>query len=73
MKLFCVLVLTGLVCLLEAAPAEEKDSYTTKYDNIDLDEILSNERLYSKYFSCLADKGKCTPDGKELKGRCCKH
>ncbi|BET00375.1 unnamed protein product [Nesidiocoris tenuis] len=46
--------------------AEEK--YTTKYDNIDLDEILNNERLYKKYFDCLSNKGKCTPDGAELKG-----
>ncbi|XP_014292424.1 ejaculatory bulb-specific protein 3 [Halyomorpha halys] len=42
-------------------------TYTTKYDNIDLDEILNNERLYKKYFECLSNKGKCTPDGKELK------
>nr|QCX43090.1 chemosensory protein csp10 [Helopeltis theivora] len=42
-------------------------TYTNKYDNIDVDEILTNERLYKKYFDCLANKGKCTPDGKELK------
>lgn len=45
-----------------------QSTYTTKYDNIDLDEILSNERLYKNYFDCLANNGKCTPDGKELKG-----
>ncbi|XP_014258335.1 ejaculatory bulb-specific protein 3-like [Cimex lectularius] len=42
-------------------------AYTTKYDNIDLDEILGNQRLYKKYFDCLANRGNCTPDGKELK------
>ncbi|XP_014258330.1 ejaculatory bulb-specific protein 3-like [Cimex lectularius] len=42
-------------------------AYTTKYDNVDLDEILGNQRLYKKYFDCLVNKGKCTPDGKELK------
>nr|QCX43089.1 chemosensory protein csp9 [Helopeltis theivora] len=41
--------------------------YTNKYDNIDLDEILKNERLYQKYFDCLRGKGKCTPDGQNLK------
>nr|ATU82756.1 secreted Insect pheromone binding family protein [Pristhesancus plagipennis] len=44
-------------------------TYTTKYDNIDLDEILTNERVYKKYFDCLTNKGKCTPDAKELKDK----
>ncbi|BET02605.1 Insect pheromone-Hypothetical protein family, A10/OS-D [Nesidiocoris tenuis] len=58
-------VLVLAACLVAAAAAAS--TYTTKYDNIDLDEILSNQRLYKKYYDCLANKGKCTPDGKELK------
>ncbi|XP_073973297.1 ejaculatory bulb-specific protein 3-like [Rhodnius prolixus] len=42
-------------------------TYTTKYDNIDLDEILNNQRIYKKYFDCLVHNAKCTPDGKELR------
>ncbi|RZF35337.1 hypothetical protein LSTR_LSTR003777 [Laodelphax striatellus] len=59
-----------VVCLLVAAvsakpkPAEKK--YTTKYDNIDLDEILNNQRLFDNYYKCLLG-AKCTPDGQELK------
>ncbi|XP_014285981.1 ejaculatory bulb-specific protein 3 [Halyomorpha halys] len=45
----------------------KKEGYTTKYDNIDLEEILNNIRLLDKYFNCLIEKGKCTTDGKELK------
>nr|BCX55333.1 chemosensory protein 1 [Plautia stali] len=57
-----------LACLLFVGLALAKpDGYTTKYDNVDLDEILNNDRLYKKYFDCLANKGPCTPDGKELK------
>ncbi|XP_019866899.1 ejaculatory bulb-specific protein 3 [Aethina tumida] len=41
--------------------------YTDKYDNIDLDQILRSERLLANYVNCLLDKGKCTPDGAELK------
>nr|ALG36159.1 chemosensory protein 6 [Sclerodermus sp. MQW-2015] len=41
--------------------------YTTKYDNIDLDQILRSERLLNNYVNCLLDAGNCTPDGKELK------
>ncbi|XP_024081406.1 ejaculatory bulb-specific protein 3-like isoform X2 [Cimex lectularius] len=56
---FCV-----VLCFVVAHAAEK---YTTKYDNIDLDEILRNQRLYKNYFDCLRNQGKCTPDGKELK------
>lgn len=63
-----VLALLFCAVVVAARPGAPKGSYTTKYDNIDLEEILSNERLYKKYFDCLTNKGKCTPDGKELKG-----
>nr|ARJ35776.1 chemosensory protein 1 [Cyrtorhinus lividipennis] len=43
------------------------EQYTDKYDNIDLDSILSNDRLFKKYFECMTGEGKCTPDGAELK------
>ncbi|NEU32919.1 hypothetical protein GN156_19675 [bacterium LRH843] len=49
---------------MEAAP--EESQYTTKYDNIDLDEILNNQRLFDNYYKCLLG-GKCTPDGQELR------
>ncbi|XP_070490809.1 ejaculatory bulb-specific protein 3 [Chironomus tepperi] len=53
------------VCLIIGVVAAQK--YTTKYDNINLDDILKSERLLNNYFNCLMDKGKCTPDGNELK------
>lgn len=56
-------VLVALAIVLVAA--EEK--YTTKYDNIDVDEILKSDRLFTNYFKCLVDTGKCTPEGRELK------
>nr|AXB87337.1 chemosensory protein 3 [Tropidothorax elegans] len=60
MKIIIALVL-GVALAIQVA------AYTTKYDNIDIDEILTNDRLYKKYFDCLTGEGKCTPDGKELK------
>lgn len=44
-----------------------QDKYTTKYDNIDLDEIIGNKRLLKNYVNCLLETGTCTPDGQELK------
>nr|UMT69259.1 chemosensory protein 7 [Ophraella communa] len=43
------------------------DKYTTKFDNINLDDVLKSERLLKNYFDCLMDRGKCTPDGKEVR------
>nr|ACZ58026.1 chemosensory protein 8 [Adelphocoris lineolatus] len=57
-----VMLLMGVLACAWAA-----DKYTDKYDNIDIDEILNNERLYKKYFDCILGNGKCTPDGTELK------
>ncbi|CAH0550932.1 unnamed protein product [Brassicogethes aeneus] len=64
MKFFSCLLLVALFCLAFSKP---QDKYTTKYDNIDLDEILKSDRLLRNYINCLMETGKCTPDGLELK------
>lgn len=56
-----------VVCALIAAINAQAGTYTTKYDGVNLDEILKSERLLNNYFKCLMDTGKCTPDGNELK------
>ncbi|KAJ8983039.1 hypothetical protein NQ317_013244, partial [Molorchus minor] len=62
MKVYLVL----LVAFVAVISADEV-KYTTKYDNVDLDEIIKSDRLLKNYVNCLLDKGKCTPDGAELK------
>ncbi|KAJ2948458.1 hypothetical protein O0L34_g7707 [Tuta absoluta] len=55
-----------VLCLVVAAAiAEEK--YDDKYDNVNVKEILANKRLLQAYIDCMLEKGKCTPEGKELK------
>nr|ALR72517.1 chemosensory protein 3 [Colaphellus bowringi] len=61
------LMLCVLVALLVFADARPEDKYTTKYDKVDLDAILQNERLLRSYIDCLLDKKKCSKDGEELK------
>nr|BAF91714.1 chemosensory protein [Papilio xuthus] len=56
-----------MVCLLALVAAVSADQYTDRYDNVDLDEILSNRRLLVPYLNCILEEGKCSPDGKELK------
>ena len=43
------------------------NKYTTKYDNVDVDKILNNDRVLTNYIKCLMDEGPCTSEGRELK------
>lgn len=61
-----VIVLAAFVAVALARPDTK---YTTKYDNIDLDSVIANDRLMKNYVDCLLEKGKCTPDGNELKSK----
>lgn len=56
------------------APPKEKEAappaggtYTNKYDNIDVDQVLASKRLVNNYVQCLLDKKPCTPEGAELR------
>ncbi|XP_054277356.1 ejaculatory bulb-specific protein 3-like [Macrosteles quadrilineatus] len=60
-SLLVVLVCLPAVLLLPAS------TYTTRFDNVNIDQILKNDRLLRNYFNCLMDRGKCTPEGEELK------
>ncbi|XP_049877114.1 ejaculatory bulb-specific protein 3-like [Pectinophora gossypiella] len=59
--------LTLLVGLVVVALAVCEERYTDRYDEINIDEILSNRRLLLPYIKCLLDQGRCTPEGKALK------
>lgn len=61
-----LILFSFFVTITLCAPRAE-DKYTTKYDNIDIDQILKSDRLFNNYYKCLLDEGKCTPDGRELK------
>lgn len=56
-------VFVAALCLLVVAVSAD-DKYTTKYDGVNLDEILKSDRLFNNYYKCLMDQGRCTPDGK---------
>lgn len=56
-----------IVMALLAFVSGADEQYTTKYDNVDVEEILRSDRLFNNYYKCLIDQGKCTPDARELK------
>lgn len=62
-----LLLLLLLVAVL--ATAEKPKGYTTKYDDVDVERILSNGRILTNYIKCLMDEGPCTPEGRELKSK----
>ncbi|CAH2042432.1 unnamed protein product, partial [Iphiclides podalirius] len=43
------------------------DKYTSRYDNLNVGEVVSNRRLLVPYVKCLLEQGRCSPDGRELK------
>lgn len=70
LMVFC-LVLSG-VCIewtMADEPAAKTNGYDTKYDNINLDDLLKNDRLRKNYVKCLLNEGPCTPDAIELKSK----
>ncbi|EAT46838.1 AAEL001975-PA [Aedes aegypti] len=58
-------IFIAVFTLMAVVAAQE--FYTSKFDNIDVDEILKSDRLFKNYYQCLLDQGRCTPEGNELK------
>jgi len=57
----------ALVPRVRRADDDDDEKYTSRFDNVDLDEVLNSDRLLTNYFRCIMDEGPCTPDAKELK------
>nr|AIX97837.1 chemosensory protein [Cnaphalocrocis medinalis] len=53
-----------LSCLVVVFAA---DKYSTKYDNFDVDTLISNDRLLKAYINCFLEKGRCTPEGADFR------
>ncbi|KAK6624044.1 hypothetical protein RUM44_010902 [Polyplax serrata] len=66
MKLYVACLVLFVAAAACAKPADRK-TYTSKYDNIDIDRILNNDRILANYIKCLLDEGPCTAEGRELK------
>jgi hypothetical protein len=56
--------LVALVCVVASV-----DKYSSRYDKIDLDAILRNDRALGAIIKCILGKGPCSPEGKELKSK----
>lgn len=47
----------------------DASKYSGRFDNLNIDEVLSSDRLLKNYFECLMERGPCTPEGSELKSK----
>lgn len=59
-----MVLLLGFICVAFA------QKYTPKYDNVNIETVLSNDRVLSNYIACLLDKKPCTREGRDLKSKC---
>lgn len=44
-----------------------EEEYDSRYDNINIDEVLESNRLLTNYIGCLMNEKPCTEDGALLK------
>lgn len=58
-----------LVLLVLVAGALAAERYPSKYDDVDVDRILQNNRILTNYIKCMMDEGSCTAEGRELKSK----
>lgn len=56
--------LLGIVCMVMA------EKYPQKFDQVNIESVLSNDRVLTNYIKCLLEKGACTREGRELKSKC---
>jgi len=47
----------------------ETSSYPTRYDYIDIEAVMNNERIIKILFNCVMNQGPCTREGLELKSK----
>jgi len=65
--LVCLFAISTIVCVY----GRPQDHYTDKFDNIDVDQILNNDRLLKRYIDCLLERShvKCPSEALELKSK----
>lgn len=62
-------VFIAFVVVITIAASNAAEKYTNKFDNVDVDSILNNDRILNNYIKCLLEKGPCTQEGRELKSK----
>ena len=56
----CCWCLLAQLCLAAKGPSTPKPTYETRYDYLDIDKILTNDRILKRLMDCIMDRGPCT-------------
>nr|AXG21595.1 chemosensory protein 2 [Agrilus mali] len=59
--------LVALCCIFATIAVILADDSGNRLKNINVDEVLNNDRLFNNYFKCLMDQGPCTAEASRLK------
>ncbi|XP_058452964.1 uncharacterized protein LOC131431327 isoform X3 [Malaya genurostris] len=64
-----IVVASALLAFANFVKSQEtsRTLYSSRYDNLDIDTILSSNRLVNNYVDCLLSRKPCPPEGKDLK------
>ncbi|XP_038109883.1 uncharacterized protein LOC6034358 isoform X3 [Culex quinquefasciatus] len=68
-----IVVASGLLAFANFVKSQEtgrtlySSRFQRRYDNLDIDTILSSNRLVNNYVDCLLSRKPCPPEGKDLK------
>lgn len=57
-----LLALAALAAIASAQPAPQA------LENIDVDNVLKNDKLVRRYIDCVLERGRCEKNGSDLKG-----
>ena len=64
--------LLGILVSFISADDDEIQSikdFLKKFSNINMEEILGNDRLFQAYHKCFLEQGPCTPDARDMKSK----
>ncbi|XP_055540452.1 mucin-2-like isoform X2 [Wyeomyia smithii] len=69
MRKVWIVVASALLAFANFVKSQEtaRNLYSSRYDNLDIDTILSSNRLVNNYVDCLLSRKPCPPEGKDLK------
>ncbi|XP_072759633.1 ejaculatory bulb-specific protein 3-like [Anoplolepis gracilipes] len=61
-RLICMIAIIGIALMCVLA---EENMYDDKYDDVNVSEVLANDKLREQYYNCFMDIGPCvTADAK---------
>lgn len=63
-------IIVQVVCFLVVIVVVFGQTYNSRFDDINVDEILQNKRVLKNYIKCMLDEGPCTAEGREFRSKC---